>query len=114
MAERSDVIFDSGLTLFGEVIDRVAPQDWDHPSACEGWTALDVLGHLGSSIDMGISVLEGRQPTWPDVSRPAENVEGEPAEYWQAISSLSRPSTCTSMHGTSAIPSASTSRFPST
>ena len=90
MAERSDVIFDSGLTLFGEVIDRVAADDWDRPSACEGWTALDVLGHLGSSINMGISVLEGRQPTWPDVSRPADNVDGEPGAYWEAISARAR------------------------
>ena len=86
MAERSDVIFDRGLTVFGGVVDQLGSDDWDRPTVCDGWTALDVLGHLGSSIAMGVSLLRGQQPTWPQVSRPAENVEGEPAEYWQAIS----------------------------
>ncbi len=92
MPERSDVIFDRGLTVFGGVVDQLGPDDWDRPTACEGWTALDVLGHLGSSINMGISVLRGDQPTWPQVSRPAEIVEGTPAAYWSAISMLARES----------------------
>lgn len=90
MTQRSDVIFDSGLTLFGGVIESVGTDDWDHPSACEGWSVLDVLGHVGSSINMGISVLQGRQPTWPDVARPADNVEGDPTAYWHDLSSLAR------------------------
>jgi len=70
MPERADVIFDRGLDAFGTVVEQLQPRDWDLLSPCEGWTALDVLGHLGSSIQMGIDVLAGKQPTWPDVRAP--------------------------------------------
>lgn len=83
-------VFDRGLDAFGTVVARMTPPDWDRPSPCEGWTALDVLGHLGSSIRMGISVLRGEQPTWPDVPRPADLVDAEPAAYWQAIAAEAR------------------------
>ncbi|MFA5883126.1 MAG: TIGR03086 family metal-binding protein [Acidimicrobiia bacterium] len=87
---RSDVVFDEGLDFFGAVVDRLEPADWDRPSPDAGWTALDVLGHLGSSIRMGISVLHGEQPTWPDVARPADLVDGEPGRYWHAIAAEAR------------------------
>ena len=31
---------------FTAVVEGVAPEDWDNPSPCEGWTARDVVGHL--------------------------------------------------------------------
>lgn len=87
---RSEEVFDRGLDAFDEVVRRLRPEDWEAPSPCEGWTALDVLGHLGSSIGMGISVLQGRQPEWPDVERPADLVEGEPTAYWQGLVTAAR------------------------
>jgi uncharacterized protein (TIGR03086 family) len=27
--------------------------------------------------------MQGRQPTWPDVARPGDLVEGDPAEFWR-------------------------------
>lgn len=87
---RSDVHFDRGLDVFGAVVDQVPSDGWERPSPDEGWTALDVLGHLGSSIAMGISVLRGEQPTWPEVARPADLVEGDPAAYWHAIADEAR------------------------
>ncbi len=83
-------VFDAGLDVFGEVVDRVDPDAWDRPSPDDGWTALDVLGHLGTSVRMGISVLRGEEPTWPEVSRPADLVEGDPVEWWQALAAEAR------------------------
>jgi trehalose 6-phosphate phosphatase len=34
---------------------------------------------------MGLSVLRGEQPSWPQVDRPAELVEGDPAEVWHGL-----------------------------
>jgi uncharacterized protein (TIGR03086 family) len=64
--------------------------DWDRPSPCEGWSALDVLGHLGTSIQMGISVLRGEQPSWPEAARPADLVAGDPAAYWDGLAAEAR------------------------
>jgi len=92
MAKRSDVIFDDGLDAFTAVVERLDPQDWARSSPCEGWTALDVLGHLGSSIQAGISMLEGNQPTWRPVDRPGELVgtDTPPADYWRSVAERAR------------------------
>jgi uncharacterized protein (TIGR03086 family) len=90
MAPRSDEIFDRGLDVFGGVVDRLDLDDWERATPCAGWTALDVLGHLGSSIRMGISVLRGEQPSWPDVARPAELVDGDPVAWWHATADDAR------------------------
>ena len=86
----SDVLFDSGLDVFGAVVDQVPAGSWDDASPCEGWTALDVLGHLSSTIDFGISILEGEQPTWPEADRPADLVDGDPATAWRATAERAR------------------------
>lgn len=90
MAVGSDVVFDRGLDVFGAVVARLEPGDWERDSACEGWRALDVLGHLGSSLAMGTSLLKGEQPTWPEADRPGDLVEGDPVAYWERISSECR------------------------
>jgi uncharacterized protein (TIGR03086 family) len=82
MATSSADAFDRGLDVFGGVAARLQAADWDRTTACEGWTALDVLGHLGTGIRFGISVLKGEEPTWPSFDRPAELVEGDPGAYW--------------------------------
>jgi uncharacterized protein (TIGR03083 family) len=33
------------------VLDRAAPDDFDRPSLCEGWSVRDVLAHCGSALD---------------------------------------------------------------
>ncbi len=85
-----DQIFDRGLDAFGAVVARLQPDEWDRPTPCEGWTALDVLGHLATSIDFGISILEGEQPTWPEADRPADLVDGDPVAYWRPIADRAR------------------------
>ena len=83
-------LFLDGLDAFGAVVDRLGPEDWDRPSPDEGWSALDVLGHLGTSIAMGVSLMRGEQPTWPVADRPADLVEGEPSAYWARIAGEAR------------------------
>ena len=87
---RSDAVFDQGLDVFGAVVEQVPAEAWDNPSPCAGWTALDVLGHLGTSVRMGISLLRGEQPTSPDAPRPADLVDDEPRAYWSAIAAEAR------------------------
>jgi uncharacterized protein (TIGR03086 family) len=79
-------VFEEGLVLFDTVVRQMGASDWERPSPCAGWTALDVLGHLGTSIAMGVSVLRGQQPTWPEVTRPADLVSADPGLYWASIS----------------------------
>jgi len=81
----SDVVFLSGLDLFGSVVDRMPSSAWSEASPCEGSTALDVLGHLGSAIGFGVAILEGRAHEWPTFDRPADLVVGAPADYWAAV-----------------------------
>ena len=86
----SDTVFLGGLDCFGAVVAAVPTDGWDSPSPCAGWSALDVLGHLGSSIDFGVSILEGRDHAWPSADRPADLVDGEPAPYWDGIAATAR------------------------
>ncbi len=60
------------------------------PSACEGWSALDVLGHVGSAIAFGVSALRGEDHIWPESERPADLVSGEPSIYWSDIAARAR------------------------
>jgi uncharacterized protein (TIGR03083 family) len=90
MTTSSADVFDHGLTFFDGVVSQVPDGDWDNPSPCEGWTALDVLGHLGTSLNMGASLLHGEQPTWPTFDRPSELVEGEPVPFYRAAAQRCR------------------------
>lgn len=90
MSATSAELFDRGLDAFGGVVDRVDAAAWDGPSPCAGWTALDVLGHMTTTLNMGTSILRGEQPSWPDVERPADLVEGDPAECWRAAATTAR------------------------
>jgi len=90
MTPTSDVVFRHGLDLFGSVVGAVPDDRWDSPSPCEGWTALDVLGHLGSAVSFGVSILGGRNHEWPSADRPADLVTGDPADYWTGIAGAAR------------------------
>ena len=85
MTAPSDVVFCSGLELFGSVVDRMPPSAWSQASPCDGWTALDVLGHLGSAIGFGVAILDGRTYDWPSFDRPSDLVDGTPDAYWAAV-----------------------------
>ena len=78
MTATSADVFDQGLDFFDGVAAQVGDDQWDNPSPCEDWTALDVLGHLCTSLGMGTSILKGQQPSWPDVARPAASARSQP------------------------------------
>jgi uncharacterized protein (TIGR03086 family) len=85
LVPRSDEVYDRGLDFFSTIVEQVPAGAWDNPSPCEGWTALDVLGHLGGNIETGTKLLRGEQPEWPNRARPAEAVDGEPAAWWTRL-----------------------------
>ncbi len=70
MSSRSGELLDQGLDFFTTIITRLSEDDWERPTPCADWTARDVLGHLATSTSVGISIMQGRQPTWPDGARP--------------------------------------------
>ncbi len=83
MSSRSGELLDQGLDFFTTIITRLSEDDWERPTPCAGWTARDVLGHLATSTRVGISVMQGRPPMWPDAARPGDLVEGDPVEFWR-------------------------------
>ncbi|MCU1370610.1 MAG: hypothetical protein JWO77_1804 [Ilumatobacteraceae bacterium] len=90
MTSDSGTLFLDGLDFCGAVVDQLGAEDWDRPSPCEGWTALDVLGHLTTSLNMGLSLFAGEQPSWPEVDRPADLVEGDPAAAYAEVAARCR------------------------
>jgi uncharacterized protein (TIGR03086 family) len=82
-SSRSGELLDQGLDFFTAIITRLSEADWNRPTPCAGWTIRDVLGHLATTMAIGISVMQGREPAWPDAARPGELVEGDPAEFWR-------------------------------
>ena len=81
----SDVVYDRGLDFFTAVVERMSPGDWQRPSPCEGWRALDVLGHIGAATSMGTAILRGdpMEMSWPEP--PGDSVSGDPAGWWSAL-----------------------------
>lgn len=85
MSSRSGELLDQGLDFFTTIITRLSEDDWERPTPCAGWTARDVLGHLATSMRVGVSVMQGREPAWPDAAHPGELVEGDPVGFWRGI-----------------------------
>jgi uncharacterized protein (TIGR03086 family) len=83
MSSRSGELLDQGLDFFTSVAGRLGEGDWERPTPCAGWTGRDLVGHLATSMKVGISVMQGRHRTWPDVARPGDLVEGDPVEFWR-------------------------------
>lgn len=78
-----DVAFLTGLDFFDDMVGSVDTQGWQQPSPCTGWTALDVLGHVGIATDFGAKLLSGGQPQWhPPLDPPGQAVTGDPEQWW--------------------------------
>jgi uncharacterized protein (TIGR03086 family) len=84
-SSRSGELLDQGPDFFTAIMTRLSEDDWERPTPCAGWTARDVLGHLATSMGVGIIVMQGREPAWPDAARPGELVEGDAVEFWRGI-----------------------------
>ena len=90
MSSRSGELLDRGLDFFTAIITRLGEDDWERPTPCAGWTVRDVIGHLATSTNVGISTMQGRPPTWPDAARPGDLVEGDPAGFWRGTVARAR------------------------
>ncbi len=80
-----DVAFLQGLDFFGGAVRQLSPADWDRPSPCSGWRALDVLGHVGQATRFGTALLQGTRPDWSPVEPPGAVVEGGPEAWWTGL-----------------------------
>lgn len=81
----ADVAFVAGIEFFDRVVRAVDAADWQRPSPCAGWTATDVLGHVGAGIAFGTELLRGGRPAWHPVAPPGRAVPVNPALWWAAM-----------------------------
>lgn len=79
-----DVAFLEGLDFFSRIVRSIGAQDWSRPSPCPGWTAIDVLGHIGAGIDAGTTLLRGERLEWNPIDPPGQVVSGDPVRWWAA------------------------------
>ena len=85
-----DTAFLRGLDFFSGAAGELGDAAWEGASPCEGWRALDVLGHVGQATRFGTLLLQGAQPAWAPVEPPGAAVEGSPSEWWQELAGQAR------------------------
>lgn len=90
MQWQPDEAFLRGLDFFGGAVSQLDPADWDRPSPCPDWRALDVLGHVGQATRFGTLLLQGAQPAWSPAEPPGTVVDGKPEPWWQEIAARAR------------------------
>jgi hypothetical protein len=83
MSIRSGELFDQGLDFFSTIITRLKRRRLGATTTVRRLDARDLLGHLASSVWVAMSLMQGRQPTWPDAQHPGDLVEGDPVEFWR-------------------------------
>jgi uncharacterized protein (TIGR03086 family) len=87
---KPDAAFLQGLDFFGDAVRRLSAEDWDRASPCQGWRALDVLGHVGQATRFGTLLLQGARPDWSPVEPPGALVEGAPDAWWTGLAGEAR------------------------
>lgn len=80
-----DTVYLNGLELFTSVVDRFPTGGWERLTPCEGWRAVDVLGHVGAATRYGVALLRGGAPAWRPADVPGDAVVGDPAEWWRGL-----------------------------
>ena len=80
-----DTAFVEGLGFFSASVALLHVSDSQHPSSCSEWTALDVVGHVGTAVGFGTEILCGGQPVWAPSDPPGANVVGDPRSWWDAL-----------------------------
>lgn len=90
MTLQPDVAFLRGLDFFTSAVRQLSAEDWHRASPCQGWRALDVLGHVGQATQFGTLLLQGAQPTWSPADPPGAAVEGSPAAWWDDLAGPAR------------------------
>jgi uncharacterized protein (TIGR03086 family) len=80
-----DTVFVEGLAFYSASVTLLHDPDWRRTSPCSGWTALDVLGHVGTTVGFGTKLLRGESPAWSPSDPPGANVVGDPRLWWDAL-----------------------------
>ncbi len=83
-------MYSNGLEFFGDVVDSTAADAWQNASPCDGWSALDVLGHVGSATAMGVRILRGEEMNFAQQDPPSSAVEGDPRSWWASLAATAR------------------------
>lgn len=76
-------LYTAGLTFFDVQVDATPNKVWEQPSPCDGWSALDVLGHVGVINRMGVAILRDEAPNFDLPDPPAVAIDGEPIAWWK-------------------------------
>lgn len=92
MAWSAVEMYTNGLEFFDAVVAGVDAEGWTRPSPCEGWSALDVLGHVGEATMMGVRVLGGGDMSFTRHDPPSSVVDGDPAGWWAGVAADARDS----------------------
>ncbi len=90
MTMKPDDAFLQGLDFFGAAVRQLGAGDWDRASPCQGWRALDVLGHVGQATRFGTALLQGERPDWSPVDPPGALVDDVPAAWWTGLADQAR------------------------
>lgn len=85
-------MYTNGLEFFDAVVAGVDAEGWTRPSPCEGWSALDVLGHVGEATMMGVRILRGGDMSFTRHDPPSSVVDGDPAAWWVGVAADARDS----------------------
>jgi uncharacterized protein (TIGR03086 family) len=81
-----DVTFVQGLDFFSAVVDQVPSDGWERASPCAGWSALDVLGHVGFTTEFGTKLLRAESPDFSGIPDPPRSaVSGNPHQWWRGM-----------------------------
>jgi uncharacterized protein (TIGR03086 family) len=75
-------IYRNGLDFFESIVQGVPGGAWQRPSPCAGWTALDVLGHVGQATSIGAQIVRGETVVPSEFDPPSTAVDGDPAFWW--------------------------------
>lgn len=90
MVARADTVYLDGLDFFTGAVARVGSDQWLLPSPCSGWSALDVLGHVGVATSFGARLLRDESTQWQPSEPPGAAVEGDPPTWWAGLASEAR------------------------
>jgi len=80
-----DTVFIEGLGYVSDSVAQLGDSHWQRPSPCEGWTALDILGHVGTAVGFGTRLLSGEHPVWSPREPPGAAVVGDPRSWWDGL-----------------------------
>lgn len=95
MAWDSLDMYRNGLDFFSGVVEAVPAAAWDRASPCAGWTARDVLGHVGTATAMGAAILTAEPIAVTPADPPGGAITGDPVSWWARLDADARAAAAT-------------------